>query len=247
MYDAHRVLDMRARVEESVSTQNPARVDGPFKPSTADSLLDAAPRSSDHGSGTRQRVITFHCIRSPASRGREETAHALGQVEQTDTEAIVLAVGFRSEMDIRKARERLRNKNGGDLQNEKAGEDPSYMFDRPVELWSKMQAELTRVYRLREKQHACFTFKVGTAEGLHKEGGRRAVIMNKTQFLHILKKAHHGPDMKNDYDTRFFIGDPGNNALIFRYDIALSHSVYLPPSFKRSQIEYPTPSADEVR
>lgn len=213
-------------------------------------LVPTASCSNDHGGATlRQRVITFHCIRSSASRRREEKAHAIGEVELTDTEAIVLTVEYRSELDIKRARERLamlRKQNGIGTGSTMAGDDPSYMFERPAELWLKMQSELKRVYRLREVQHACFTFKVDAAVGLHKEGGRRAVIMNKTQFLHILKKAH-GKEKDSDWDTRFFISPQGSNALVFRYDIALPHSVYLPPSFKKAQIEYPTPSAEEVR
>lgn len=35
--------------------------------------------------------------------------------------------------------------------------------------------------------------------------------------------------------------------MTLRYEISLPHSVYLPPSFKREQIDYPTPTAEEVR
>ena len=129
-------------------------------------------------------------------------------------------------------------------------EDPTPLFEKPSDLWHRMQEEIKKIYHLSDMHQAIFTFKVDAEIGLHKDGGRRVVVVNKKQFLHLLSKARCDDDPP--FDTRFYIAGQSSQHVKFKYDISLPHSVYLPPTFKASEIEtaeirYPAPTAEQMR
>lgn len=128
-------------------------------------------------------MVSFVCVRAPSGQHHKEAVHA-----PVETERISLTVNFKSDKEAERYRaDRESSTSSGD------DGDPSHLFDRPSELWSKMQEELKRVYHLKDHQHSCFTFKVDAEIGLRKEGGRRTVVLNKTQFLHLIKRVQSPP------------------------------------------------------